>query len=271
MTCKEVLELMSARIDGELDESALHKFTQHIDECRECRNEYELEQLTKEIVQQVIPTTKAPTSVLAAVRKSIAEEAQAELPVRPPQRVFARRPNRTFMLALGLAGIALVLLLITPSKSHRSHAQPVDENIVHQAYNNFDKVLNASFTPDSKNNDVSMFTTSLSKCRCHLHMPELKECKFVKGSHSMHNNAHVADFVFQRNSDPVYVYEAKWQDIMSAGPQRIDSNILASLVNTGWYVESREKDCSMILHLVDSTVYCTVADMNKDQLYSLLR
>jgi hypothetical protein len=262
---------MSARIDGELDESALHKFTQHINECRECRNEYELEQLTKDIIQQVIPPTKAPNSVLAAVRKSIAEEAQAEFPVRPPQKVFAKRPNRTFMLALGLAGIAVVLFLITPMKSHRSHAQPVDENIVHQTYNNFDKVLNASFTPDARNNDASMFTTSLSKCRCRLHMPMLKECKFVKGTHSTFNNDHVAEFVFQRNSDPVYVYEAKLQDVMTAGSPRMDSNVLQSLLTTGWYAESREKDCSMILHLVDSTVYCTVADMNKEQLFALLR
>jgi mycothiol system anti-sigma-R factor len=270
VTCKEVSELMSAIIDGEFDQLKLSTVTDHINECRSCRNEYELERMTKNIVHRVLTPAKAPTSLEASIRQALASERQPEASSGGFAKLF-QRPARTTAFALGVAGLGLLLIMVIPARSHRSHAQPNDGNIVHQTYNNFDKVLNSSFASDVKSVDPNMLTTSLSKCRCNLHMPILKQCQFVKGIHSLYKNDHIAEFVFARNNDPVYVYEVKLQDVIHAENSRMDPNVLKELMQSGWYFENHQPDCSLILMLVDSTIYCTVADMSKDQLLALLR
>ena len=271
MTCNEVSELMSAGVDGELDQHRLSTVTEHINECRSCRTEYELERMTKNIVQRVVTPAKAPTSLEASIRQALVSQQQPGAAHRGFLARLFQRPARTTVFAFGIAGLGLLLLMIMPARSHRSHAQPIDANIVHQTYNNFDRVLNSSFATDVQNSDPTILTASLSKCRCNLHVPILKECRFVKGIHSLYQNDHIAEFVFARNDEPVYVYEAKLQDVLHGDNPRIDPAVLKELMQTGWYFENHQPDCSLILRLVDSTVYCSVADMSKDQLLALLR
>lgn len=271
MTCKEVLDLVSPCVDGELDPQTLSVVREHIDECRPCRQEYDLERMTKNLIQRSVAPARAPATLAAAIRQSLAADAEAEA---SRQVVFRGAPRRRFgraVAAFGLIAAGVVLLMLIPTRTYRSHAQPVDANIVHQTYNNFDRVLNSSFDADVNSHDPVMLSSTLSKCPCKLHLPALKDCRFVEGRHSFYKNDHIAEFVFLRNNNPVYVYETKLLDVVHGGNPRLDSNVMRVLRQTGWYAESNQPDCSMILRLQDSTIYCTVADMNKEQLFTLLR
>ena len=264
---------MSAAIDDELEANALSQFTQHIKECRSCRHEYELERMTKNIIQKNVAHTKTPSVVATTIRGRIGSESFLSLPSESLVRSLLQRPYRIGMLALGGVGIVLLLLFIfTPSKSHHTHTQPTDANIVHQTYNNFDRALEGKLVPEIASDDpatVKAFLTS--KCGCNFNVPFLKKCKLVGGLHSEYNKEHVTQLVYKRDQDIVYLYQAKLQDVVEGNRLQLAPQIMNELQRTGWYFENHQPDCSLIIWLVDSTICCAVADISKDQLLASLK
>ncbi|ACF13727.1 hypothetical protein Ctha_1264 [Chloroherpeton thalassium ATCC 35110] len=69
MECKEALTLISAAVDGELGGAKLKEFEIHLQECEVCRNEYEAEKATKNILKQKLKKVKAPPSLVDAIRR----------------------------------------------------------------------------------------------------------------------------------------------------------------------------------------------------------
>ena len=76
--CTEVLALVYAYIDGEMEEAGCLQIREHLDECGPCLREYGLEELVKKLVHKCCGQEEGPgelrTKVLtriAAVRAEI--------------------------------------------------------------------------------------------------------------------------------------------------------------------------------------------------------
>ncbi len=274
MTCNEVLELISAEIDGELEQHHKPQLMHHINECRSCQNEYELERMTKNLIHQAVAPAKATPAVIAAVKQNIEHENQPAIAKRLQgllRTVFGSSPRRG-MLALGGAAVILLLFFIfSPSKSHHSHAQPSDANIIHQTFNNFDRVLNGSFVPEITTSDPNEARAFFSKCGCKMKVPALKKASFVAVQHSFYNEEHVAQLVYKLGNDVIYLYEAKLQDVIEGNKLQLAPEIMEELQRTGWYMKNYKSDCSLVIWLVDSTICCAVADIKQEQLLASLR
>jgi len=67
--CKEALTLISAAVDGELGGAKLKEFERHLQECENCRGEYEAEKATKNILKMKLKKVKAPPSLVDAIRR----------------------------------------------------------------------------------------------------------------------------------------------------------------------------------------------------------
>ncbi len=72
MNCQEVLECMTAGVDGTLAAEVLPQFRQHIAECPRCRFEYEFEIATKSIVRNRLPRVAAPLALRNEISRAIA-------------------------------------------------------------------------------------------------------------------------------------------------------------------------------------------------------
>lgn len=264
---------MSAAIDGELGEAARSQFLLHIKECRPCRHEYELERMTKNIVRQSVAHAKVPASVAESIKLHIGKQQKTFPSIDEFIGSLRRHPSRIGMLALGGVGAVLLLMfIVSPSKSHHAHTQPRDANIIHQTYNNFDGVLEGNIIPQIATDDPASVTAFFkTKCRCGFNVPRLKDCKLVGGLHSGHNEEHTVQLIYERDKDLIYIYEAKLQDVADGFHLQLSPNILAELQQTGWYFESYQPDCSLAIWLVDSTICCAVADLNKDLLLASLK
>src|SRR5881296_2882101 len=106
---------MSAAIDGEIDQDLLSQFIRHIDTCRSCRDEYELERMTKNIVRQTFARAQMPAGLADAIKQRIARESWEAKPAEGFLSRLMRRPARAGILALAGAGAILLLFVLVPS------------------------------------------------------------------------------------------------------------------------------------------------------------
>ncbi len=73
MTCKEAQALISAAVDGELDDATMREFLIAIEKCEHCRAEYEAELQTKKLLREKLKRVKAPQSLVDAITRQTIE------------------------------------------------------------------------------------------------------------------------------------------------------------------------------------------------------
>ena len=267
MTCNEVSELISAAVDGELVEDLQPQVANHLDGCQSCRHEYELELMTKSILRKRIESSRAPRALVENVRRRLAAEVAQREVISTVVNPVRRLPWQAMVALGGACAVVLLLLMITPSKSHHSHAQPDDGNIVHQTYNNFDGVLNGKMVPEISSTDPAIikafFKTKTNFCA---NVPHLKRCKLVGALCSEYKKEPVAHLLYNQDGDMIYLYQTRLQTVSNGATLQLPTEIMSELHRTGWYFENHMPDCTLMMWIVDSTICCAVADIRKDKL-----
>lgn len=110
MNCRHVVNLMSAYLDSELTGAEMLEIRRHLNECSECREEYESLKMTKLAIARL--RTVTPSRDLAA---SIVQKLD-EVSIPPYQRVLMRiydytaRKLSPVAAALAVSGLALAFL-----------------------------------------------------------------------------------------------------------------------------------------------------------------
>lgn len=272
MTCHEVLELIPAAIDGEVGEDILSVLNRHLGECSPCRTEFELERMTKRVVRRQISPAEAPSGLQRRIRQQIAAERFSSEPRAASGKRINQPPWKMMLAIASVAAVVLLLTLITPSKSHHSHAQPADGNIIHQTYNNFDDVLDGRLHPQIVSDDpvaVRAFFEPMVKFK--VHVPKMKKFKLLGAVCSQYQNQCIAQLIYQGAHDIVYLYQIGCAEAFDRkGDFRLPAEAVTELQRTGWYFENHIPDCSLALWVKDSTLCCALADINKDVLLASL-
>jgi anti-sigma factor (TIGR02949 family) len=67
MNCNKAMVLMSAAIDGELTAQESDELKLHLDECPECRAEFQDAKNTKIIIRERIVRVKAPKTLVESI------------------------------------------------------------------------------------------------------------------------------------------------------------------------------------------------------------
>ncbi|MBI3189380.1 MAG: zf-HC2 domain-containing protein [Ignavibacteriales bacterium] len=267
MNCKNVSELITAVLDGELRADERPSIEQHLEQCTHCRNEFELHRMAKRIVQQRLPRVVVPPEVQANIFAQLHQQSLTPA----VSSWFNRNPFRfTWKPVVAFAGALAMILLVMffPStKEHHSHAAPSDSDIIHQTYNNFDKMLAGSLLPQISSNDVFDVQRFFEqKASFKVNVPEMKRCRLVGGIFSNYNDAQVAHVLYEYGSEPIYFYQVKLQDVLEGKGLVLPEEVKEELLRTGMYVRHHSTDCTLIVRIVDSTVCCTMADINKEEL-----
>lgn len=71
--CGEVLERVYQYLDGELDDLAVGKIKQHLDECGPCLSEYDLDVALKALVRRSCGNDSAPEDLRTRIMLHITE------------------------------------------------------------------------------------------------------------------------------------------------------------------------------------------------------
>ena len=71
MTCREAVDKLNEYIDNELDGASAEKIKKHLDLCRLCCDQFELEKSLKDLVQKCCESAKAPDLLKEKILKSL--------------------------------------------------------------------------------------------------------------------------------------------------------------------------------------------------------
>ncbi len=273
MKCRKFRELITAAADGELEEESKPQFEQHLSVCKQCRAEYDLERATKAFVMRRIGRAVTPAPVRNRIIAMLQHEGTA--PVRPRFSLgeFLRRPigAGTMVLATTVAAVA-IFVMFSPTRERHSHAQPFDGDIIHQTYNNFDRVLNGQITPQLVSADrMTLDNWFDSSVDFHVTIPRMKDYRLRGGVCSKYKHAKIAHLVYSNGNDIVYLYQTKLREVLDGDVLQLPPNVLADVRSTGWHFENHLPDCSLAVWVVDSTICCAIADIRHEQLVANLR
>ena len=99
----------------------------------------------------------------------------------------------------------------------------------------------------------------------------MRSYKLVGALCSQYDGKCIAQLVYRNGEEVVYVYEVDVKTAMGDGHgAKISPAAVSQLRKTGRYVENHIPDCSLAMWIVDSTLCCAVADINKDVLLASL-
>ena len=107
--CAQVLELLEAWIDGDLDEAEAAAVKAHVDQCESCRAE---QQLAEAVVTELraLPEFDLPERVLQAVREKTRPTLAQRL-----RSFFDDLVSRPVPALAAVAAVVLVVLVLSPS------------------------------------------------------------------------------------------------------------------------------------------------------------
>ena len=268
MKCSEAVEAIPAAIDGQIGSDALSRLQSHLKECATCGAEFELERMTKSVVRKFSRSHAAPAHLVSRIRDAIRRH-RAEAGAR---NVQTRRVRGGTLLAIGLSGAVLLFLtLVTPFRIQKhSHTQPADGNIIHQTYNNFDAVLNGSMQPAILSSDPSIVKAFFRpKVDFDVKFPVMKNFQLIGGICSDFHGKCIAQLLYKNADDVIYVYEVNLGTVTRhENGFEMSQEAMSGIERTGWYEESHGSNCALAARLIDSTVCCAVADINKDVLFA---
>lgn len=271
MECLDALELATAAIDGELGDGARTELDAHLSMCASCGAALELERMTKSVIRSRFQSVRAPAHLVTGIKNQLAAEYDGEKASESwYQQWFASR-RRVAIVAMG-ALAAFILLINNPLSSSHLHTKPFDGDIVHQTFNNFDRFRDGSMKPEVQSANPSIVQAFFSKnANFSAKVLRVNSSELLGGGCSQYKQETIAHVIYKYEGELIYVYQATLKSVEDGTSLQISPKILSELKSGGKYVQSNILDCTLIVWLVDSTVCCAVADIQKDKLLASLQ
>jgi hypothetical protein len=272
VNCQEIIELISAEVDGELDQDKKIRLHDHLRTCRNCLGTFELEKLTKLYIGRKLKRTASP----AALKIGILQQLQPEPDPIHPRDTFLRRivsiPKWQIMTTLaGSAAIIAIAFLLLPWRSDIPHNPPFNNNIIHQTFNNYHGILQGKIIPAVMTDNPAVAETYfVHNNQFPAYIPPMNNCKLLGAMYNKYTHEGIAHLVYKYDDHIIYIVEAALLDLTDKDGLVIPADVLAEVMKGEWYREDRIKDYSMIMWIHDATLCCAMTNISNQQLLACL-
>ncbi len=268
---------MSAAVDHELDPQQRLLFDEHIGRCPPCRSEYELEAMTKTIVQRRIQMVKTPGNVVASV---VEEFEKAKL--QPPYKGFGERVREFFALpwAKPVVALSAALIVVVLAVNVLDHGKPpvsmtsskATNNVIYQAISYYPAIVSGDMKPEMltiSSTEIKSFFRD--KVDFEVKVLDIQNCDMMGSMISEPNGEKVAHVIYRLGPNILYLYQVNFDDVLAGKRLSLPEKAKAELNRTGWYVEEHMPDCNVIIWKTGQTLCLAVAKMEKNDLLALLK
>lgn len=214
MDCRESRDLMSGAVDNQLHSGESHDFNEHIEICGSCRNEYELEKLTKAYIKRKITFVEVPYDLERAIMEQLAAAQSSE----HHNGFFSRLiSNRIFqpILAVGLVFAMAVILffankpnLIMPTSDNETtvNAPTGSEDVFSLAMNNFQDILSGKFKPQVTAVAMSDVASYLNQNAGYsIPLPSVASADWIGGAVSDYRGDKMAQVIYKMGEQYIYI------------------------------------------------------------------
>ncbi len=271
MNCIEANDCFGDAIDGSLSESFRRSFSEHLESCRTCRRSFELESITKLIVQDRCPRVSTPLDIRQSIVSALNEPSAARVPfLEWVQSVFTLR-RLVPALVISVAFVLALVFFGTPNASPESDVHDAPNDVIFQSLQNFAQIQKGTFRPAlvaSKAEDIHQYLDSNGFDFAVVH--PLECCTSYGAMTSKYNGIKLASVVYRMNDDVMYVYQVRKEHVFRGSALVIPPAARTALEKTGWYTDPHHPSCNVILWIADETLCAAVSSMKKDEMLALL-
>ncbi len=265
MTCKEVQALITAAVDGELDDETMREFLIALEKCDQCRAEYEAELQVKKLLREKLKRFKAPQSLVEAIRRQTIGQENSSMTsfsvvtlhpdtIETPKhgldswkRTFLEaiyiNPNHhskahpIFAIMLGLCVLAMLIFASFVREQRHVFDAPAHLEAIAQS-NIFDatsRLFVESKSPDVRTRDASVIANYFEKVfGISPVIPIVHSFEPASGRIAAFGTANIGEVRFVHKKDPktiVAIYMARESDILKNAT--IDQSVLQYISESG--------------------------------------
>jgi hypothetical protein len=271
--CSLVEEYFGDAIDRVLPADVEQEFRMHLEGCRRCRNAYELEKLSKQVVQQHITHAVTPESVRASVSKSLKQAYRESLGRAGGWIERLLSPGVLIpTLAGGVVFAAFIVLLTLPNEStYDMSAHNAPNDVINLTFKNFALIRSGQFqpalvacSPESiadffERNNVD-FTVNVLKVPCDSYSAIWSEYEGVK----------VAHVLYKIGGEMLYVYQVSQDEALKGPKLSLPPAAKTALAKSGWYTDPNHPNCNIVVWTVNGTLCVASSTMKKEKLLAVL-
>ena len=206
---------MSGAVDNQLERVESSGFFEHIEICGSCRDEFELEKLTKAYLRRRITLVDVPDDVEKAILKEI-----TSMDVSTVEEVHSNRyaVNNLLqpLLAVGIVLVVAVVLFLTNMSNVIMPSSPTSKNNANGGSSqvslslvesNFQNVLNGQFRPQITSftsGDVAKFVAQ--NAGYIMQLPAVPAAQWIGGSVSSVDGQKTFQIVYKMGETYIYIY-----------------------------------------------------------------
>ena len=214
--CRESHELMSGAVDNELSNEEASEFYDHIEICGSCKDEFELERLTKSYIRKKITFVDVPLDVESAIIEQITSYGGVELRQGFFPRFFSSNLLQPTFAVLLIVLMAVVLVFVNrdyvimpapPIESIENAQSSNVQDVLTLAEDDFQNVLDGTFKPQittGRTADVAEFINR--NTGYNITVPEVPRAEWIGGSVSTFNGVKIAHLVYKVGESYIYIY-----------------------------------------------------------------
>ncbi len=274
MNCTDYLEHVSSVVDSRLFGNLLEEFNDHTRQCKNCRNDYELEKLTRDYLKNTIKPLQAPDYLNQDILRQLNIQLGADTAKKKINLNAFRIQWKARYLGFAVAMIAVItivtLIFYTNSPRH-FNISPNDNNVIHLVQNYYDSVVEGTITHDFETNCVKTVKAQLKNIIDYdLKIPGMKDCLLMGATVTQYHGTKMAHFVFKQDNCLIYFSQLNYNCITKDRNMTLPVEAIEQLNNAGYYVSDEHKDCKVILLLKDNTLYTAASDMEENKLIAFL-
>lgn len=257
MNCSEVIEHLCSVVDGRLSGKELEEFKKHTEICKRCKGEYDLERITKNVLQSRLRPIPPPPYLEHRVLNHINNNVNSG-------NLFGRIASffefitKRWYITIGFSTAIILIFVLTRDPSAHSHTSPNDNNFIHLVYNNFNAVQKGEMASFNQNKNPQ------------LNIPHLKDCSLIGGCATDEKGQQVTHSVYKHESSIIYCLQINFDSIKNNPHLTLPSHVFAELKKSGRYVADMHECCSVILWVKDSNLFAVAAEMDKHNLMTYL-
>lgn len=271
MNCREVHNNLGEAIDGGLPTQAKTGFFEHLNLCKPCRKDYELETITKMAVQTKCPYTSTPPQIFHAIVSALRGESRSSSSLFDSVRERLTARNLVPALAGAMAIVAFLLFRPAPGIEAESDVHTASNDIIFQSLQNFSKIRTGELKATTAANNAEEVHKFLGDNGFNFAVVKhLDRCASYGALTSEYRGIQLAHLVYNVDGEVLYVYEVKKRLALEGSLLTVSPAAKTALQKTGWYTDPRHPDCNVVVWIVDETLCAAVSSMKKDRMLALL-
>jgi len=277
---------MSGAVDNQLLRDENKDFHNHIEICGSCRDEYELEKLTKAYLKKRITFVDVPYDVEKAIMAQFSSKVSKRKDHGFISRLFSNRAIQP-ILAVGLmifVGIALIFAnranIILPNLQQPAGVGLAQQDALSLAETNFQDVLSGKFKPEitaAAMSDVASYINQNAGFA--MQLPSVASADWIGGLVSNYDGNKMAQVVYKMGEDYIYICSFAKSVVVSPPEAKVASgqkkiflplDCTKAIENRGWFWSENSNGDTQAAWTSDDHVCIATSNLEKNDLVAYL-